>query len=241
LDFVHAVRPTARIVNGQEAVVSQFPWQVSMKQNGYHFCGGSLIGSKYVLTAAHCHTTNKVFASMGIVDLTAEDAYKREAVAFVKHPSYSSQTLDWDFAVLTLKSDAPKNVDRVQVIEMAEAETNKQYTGMATTSGWGYTYGFDHVTPNQLYYTTLPLVSQSTCNSIWGHAVTITDRIQCAGGDGQSTICAGDSGGPLVIQENGKNVLIGVTSWSESNCSTLYPGGWAKVAAGRDWIDAQVA
>jgi len=239
--FVHPVRQTNRIVNGQEAVVGQFPWQASLKQNGYHFCGGSLVASKYIVSAAHCHTTNKVFAQLGVVDLLDDAAYKREIVSFTKHPNYSSQTLDYDYAVLEMKSDAPKNVDSVQPIEMAEAATNKQYSGTAITSGWGYTYGFDHVTPNQLYYSTLPLVSQSTCNGIWGHAVTITDRIQCAGGDGQSTVCAGDSGGPLVIQENGKNILIGITSWSESNCSTLYPGGWAKVAAGRNWIDSQMA
>jgi len=240
VDFVRAVRPTNRIVNGEAASVGQFPWQVSMKQNGYHFCGGSIVGTKYIVSAAHCYTTNTVFVSMGIVDLSDDGAYKREIVSFVKHPDYNSNTLDYDYSVLTMKSAIPNNVDSVQVIEMAAAQTNKQYSGMATTSGWGYTYGFDHVTPDQLYYATLPLVSQSTCQSIWGHALTITDRIQCAGGDGVSTVCAGDSGGPLVIKENGKDILIGITSWSESNCSPLYPGGWAKIAAARDWIDSQM-
>lgn len=53
---------------------------------------------------------------MGIVDLTDDGAYKREVVAFTKHPNYNSQTLDYDYAVLTLKGDAPKNVDSVSIV-----------------------------------------------------------------------------------------------------------------------------
>ena len=44
----------SRIVGGQQASEGEFPWQVSLQQYGRHFCGGSLISTKYVMTAAHC-------------------------------------------------------------------------------------------------------------------------------------------------------------------------------------------
>ena len=43
-----------RIANGYPAQQNEFPFLVSLRRNGGHFCGGSLISQKHVLTAAHC-------------------------------------------------------------------------------------------------------------------------------------------------------------------------------------------
>jgi trypsin len=42
------------IVGGVPATAGDFPFIVSFQKNGQHFCGGSLIDSTTVLTAAHC-------------------------------------------------------------------------------------------------------------------------------------------------------------------------------------------
>ncbi|GJQ83332.1 hypothetical protein Trydic_g15640 [Trypoxylus dichotomus] len=43
-----------RVVGGYNATENQFPYQVSLRYNGNHNCGGSIIGDKWVLTAGHC-------------------------------------------------------------------------------------------------------------------------------------------------------------------------------------------
>merc|ERR1712042_408582 len=58
-----------RIVNGDDVTsTSTAPWQVSLQKQGRHFCGGSLIGSKYVMSACHCKQSSGVVAVMGTLE-----------------------------------------------------------------------------------------------------------------------------------------------------------------------------
>lgn len=43
-----------RIVGGIETTIEKNPWQVSLQLKNEHFCGGAIISSQWVLTAAHC-------------------------------------------------------------------------------------------------------------------------------------------------------------------------------------------
>lgn len=50
-------QPGGRIVGGAKAQISQFPHQVSLCQFNSHICGGSIIASQIILTAADCVTS----------------------------------------------------------------------------------------------------------------------------------------------------------------------------------------
>ncbi len=43
-----------RIIGGVEATLGRWPWQVSLYYSNRHTCGGSIITSQWVVTAAHC-------------------------------------------------------------------------------------------------------------------------------------------------------------------------------------------
>ena len=45
-----------RIVGGQPAKKNQYPWLVAIFDLGEHICGGTLLSSRTVLSAAHCVT-----------------------------------------------------------------------------------------------------------------------------------------------------------------------------------------
>lgn len=48
-----------RIVGGSSAP-SMIPWQVSVRKYGNHFCGGTILDSRTILSAAHCFTKGSV-------------------------------------------------------------------------------------------------------------------------------------------------------------------------------------
>ena len=44
-----------KIVGGKEADPQEWPWAAALLRTGdSHFCGGTLISDRHVLTAAHC-------------------------------------------------------------------------------------------------------------------------------------------------------------------------------------------
>lgn len=43
-----------RIVGGFQTTIENIPWQVSLQRTSKHICGGAIISSQFILTAAHC-------------------------------------------------------------------------------------------------------------------------------------------------------------------------------------------
>ncbi|MFD3650006.1 trypsin-like serine protease [Streptomyces cyaneofuscatus] len=101
--------PSTQVAGGTDAADSAYPYQVSLRDGGQHFCGGSVIGPQWILTAAHClegHAASRIEVVAGANTLdTGGTSFGVER--FVIHENYhqnSGGAPSDDIGVLKLKT-----------------------------------------------------------------------------------------------------------------------------------------
>ncbi|XP_058448680.1 uncharacterized protein LOC131428652 [Malaya genurostris] len=218
-------RYTGRIVGGNEVAISSFPYQLSLRSNGNHICGASIISSNWALSAAHCtHPTPAV----STITFRGGSANRNsggtifQAAQIVNHGSYNPNTIDNDVCVIRITTSfTGTNISPITIVPSG--------TGIAAgtrsiVSGWGLTTPGGSL-PVNLRAVDIPVVAQSTCQSQWGSG-RITANMVCAGEPGRDS-CNGDSGGPLVT--GGRQ--FGIVSWGATQCGGNLAGVYANIGA----------
>ncbi|KAI4500260.1 hypothetical protein M0802_004677 [Mischocyttarus mexicanus] len=219
--------PTGRVVGGTDAPEGKYPYQVSLRAPS-HFCGGSIISHRYILTAAHClvsKSASRVTVHVGSVLLNAGGkVYKAEKL--VTNEKYNAFKLINDVGLVRTSEDIEFN-QLVQPIKLPSSNSIKAGDGVVLT-GWGRIY-LNGPIPNHLQQLPLTVESQESCKAkhrgvIDSHICTFTKR-----GEGA---CHGDSGGPLV--DNG--VQVGIVSYGHP-CALGYPDVFTRVHSFVDWVN----
>ncbi|KAK1135836.1 Chymotrypsin-1 [Melipona bicolor] len=225
--------PENQIVGGKDAPVGKFPYQVSLRKSGSHFCGGSILDARTILTAAHCvqglTNLNSVTVHAGTNQLSQQgQSYGVSKV--VAHRGFSSITLVNDVALILVNKNIEFN-NLVQPIKLATG--SKTYEGASCVlSGWGTTR-LGGSPPNNLQYINLLIETQSKCKQ--AHSRVQASHICTYTKVGEGA-CHGDSGGPLVV--NG--VQVGIVSFGQP-CAVGKPDVYTRVSSFVSWIDSQKA
>ena len=129
-----------KIVGGHLAKLGEAPHQVSLRYRPYdfHFCGGSIINKRWILTAAHC-VSNFRANNLEIVAGNLKLGYggrRYKAEKIVSHKGFKYDTVENDIALVKVVKDI-KFSKEVNAIKL-----NSRFlegTEPVTLYGWGLT------------------------------------------------------------------------------------------------------
>jgi trypsin len=184
-----------KIIGGEQAGIDTWGWAVSIRVRNNHVCGGSLISSTLVLTAAHCLSSINTISSLSI-NAGSEDVYslkhRRSISEMYIHRNYNGNTYINDIAVLRLSSPLNINDHSLAVICLPLA-TTVEYPPKDTAVvaiGWGILAMRDKVSSRTLQQVTLKTIAQTA------------DKCQQSIYDGNIQFCAGVQGGGKGIEKS---------------------------------------
>eukprot|EP00918_Siedleckia_nematoides_P026337 GHVU01056802.1.p1 GENE.GHVU01056802.1~~GHVU01056802.1.p1 ORF type:complete len:272 (+),score=11.49 GHVU01056802.1:31-846(+) len=233
-----------RIVNGVEARINEFPYQLNL---GYPsnptgaWCGAVLINDKWGLTAAHCmagESASAVEVRIGAHDRTTRDGIRSTLLSFLMHAGYNSNTLENDIAVIEFPSIGEFNAAWYPACQPNAGNDYAESTSVV--SGWGTTSSGGSQ-PSILRYTRLPVMTELECADIFGPG-GFRYGMMCAGwrDSNPSDSCQGDSGGPLTVKNgSGRFEIVGLVSWGYG-CASTTPGVYTRVSFFEAWINLNI-
>jgi len=229
-------RRESKIVGGKPSVAGTWPYAVALavEHDGKleQYCGASLIGKKWVLTAAHCQVRAGEKAIVGRRDLSKTDGEVVSIARVRNHAGYDDSTNDNDVAVLELAKEVSLEAVTLGSTEVAEEKS--------TVIGWGYVKEGGPASP-QLREVEVPVVSNTVCSDAYASdSVAITSNMLCAGlGEGGKDSCQGDSGGALLVKSaGGKWAQAGVVSFGIGCARPKKYGVYTRVSKYVPWIEA---
>lgn len=251
-----------RIVNGNDVSSPEVPFMLALfvlalDNRSGATCGGSIIHSKFALTAAHCFTTRnneqevRIFLNyytypyQSVPDYTSSTYFIHE-----NYELFNQNDNRFDICLVQLENSDIFPTSTLNLDLPPQISGQPELTGdseIFTIYGWGSQMEGSNERASILQKADVPLVDFNTCKLSYFYLIDNPEMF-CAGYlTGQIDSCQGDSGGPAIyypekyandfVSSLANPVQYGIVSFGVGCARTNFPGVYTNVAYFRDWID----
>ncbi|XP_037293313.1 chymotrypsin-2 [Manduca sexta] len=250
--FFTQLDSSARIVGGTQAPSGSHPHMVAMTTGTFirsFSCGGSVVGRRSVLTAAHCIAAVFSFGSLAsTLRLTVGTNFWNQGGTMytvarnITHPHYVSATIKNDIGLFITHN----NIIDTTVVRSIPLNFDYVPGGVLTrVAGWGRIRTGGAISPSLLEII-VPTISGSACVASAIQAgidlnmrpPPVEPHIELCTFHGPNVgTCNGDSGSALARLDNGQQ--IGVVSWGFP-CARGGPDMFVRVSAYQSWLQQSI-
>ncbi|KAL5273821.1 hypothetical protein ACFFRR_000526 [Megaselia abdita] len=257
---VQSFRPL--VLGGTLIEKGSWPWLVAFYLNdpkSLSFkCGGNLISSRTVLTAAHCLKVGGieykaehlliVSGRHNLLDWSEPTSKTSRVESVIIHPDYDStlSNFDGDLALIIVKK-AITFTDYIRPICLWDGNNDlKEIEGEnGVIVGWGKDENGKDFSPEPKKVAAKIVSNEDCLRSNSQFSQLTSNRTMCAGDrDGQGP-CSGDSGGGLILQRNNRWVLRGLVSGAfydamKDSCDLKEYVIYSDVAKFMSWVHSEM-
>ncbi|XP_072909794.1 complement factor B-like [Hemitrygon akajei] len=259
-------RPIGRVLGGVKSKEYEWPWQVNIDFPHKEFCGGSIISTRWILSAAHCFN-----GSLDMIDdidiwigsIKRKKGLKLSVEEIILHEQFSVPTnMNNDIALLKTKETiiysshvrpvclpCTKRSAQLLVSPTGRWTEACRYEDVVLTNdngrttkipgyvtGWGYYRRRSTLSSYDLQHAQVYIQDRLTCTSPY----PLTENMFCAKGT-EADSCKGDSGGPLVMEINHRWIQVGIISFGKTDiCGQDIMGFYSNVPKYMSWIRERV-
>ncbi|XP_033053590.1 serine protease 57 isoform X1 [Trachypithecus francoisi] len=227
----------AQIIGGREVTPHSRPYMASVQFGGQHHCGGFLLQTRWVVSAAHCFSHRDLRTGLVVLGAhvlrTAEPTQQVFGISAVTtHPDFHPVTHVNDICLLRLNGSAVLG-PAVGLLRLPGRRARPPTAGTrCRVAGWGFVSDFEDLPPG-LMEAKVRVLDLDVCNSSWKGHLSRTMLCTRSGDSHRRGFCSADSGGPLVC----RNRAHGLVSFSGLWCGDpKTPDVYTQVSAFVTWI-----